>query len=87
MATMNISLPDAMKAFVEEQAAKEGFVSVSEYLRSLIRETQSRQAKREVEAKLIEAIEDGPSSPMTRDDWEAIEREGMERLGRERGRP
>ncbi|MFO0892908.1 MAG: ribbon-helix-helix domain-containing protein [Isosphaeraceae bacterium] len=41
MATMNISLPDSMKAFVETQARKEGFGTVSEYLRSIIREVRS----------------------------------------------
>jgi toxin ParE1/3/4 len=34
MATMNISIPDGMKAFVEEQAAKQGFGTVSEYIES-----------------------------------------------------
>jgi hypothetical protein len=29
MATMNISLPDPMKEFIEAQAAKEGFGSIS----------------------------------------------------------
>ena len=44
MATMNISIPDEMKAFVEEQAAKSGFGTVSEYMRVLIRGVQERQA-------------------------------------------
>ncbi len=33
MTTMNISLPDEMKAFVEAQMAHEGYASASEYLR------------------------------------------------------
>lgn len=74
MATMNISLPDAMKAFVEQEAEKGGFVSVSEYLRSLIRETQSRQAKRDVDEKLREGLASGPAEPMARDDWDDLER-------------
>ena len=86
MATMNISLPDEMKAFVEAQAAKEGFGTTSEYLRSIIRDLQKRQAKQALEAKLREALESGPSEPMTREDWEEIEREGLERLARERTR-
>ena len=45
MATMNVSLPDEMKAFVESQAAREGFGTTSEYLRSMIRDTQKRLAK------------------------------------------
>ena len=38
MTTMNISIPDEMKSFVETQMAQEGYASASEYLRSLIRE-------------------------------------------------
>jgi antitoxin ParD1/3/4 len=84
MATMNVSLPDEMKTFVETQAAKEGFGTTSEYLRSVIRDVQKRQAKQALEAKLREALESGPSEPMTREDWDEIEREGLERLARER---
>ena len=83
MATMNVSLPDEMKAFVETQAAKEGFGTTSEYLRSVIRDVQKRQAKQALEAKLREAIESGPAEPMTREDWDEIEREGLERLARQ----
>jgi antitoxin ParD1/3/4 len=86
MATMNVSLPDEMKVFVETQAAKEGFGTTSEYLRSVIREVQKRQAKQALEAKLREALESGPSEPMTREDWDEIEREGLERLARERSK-
>ena len=45
MTTMNISLPEEMKAFIESQMAQEGYASASEYLRFLIREAQKRQAK------------------------------------------
>jgi antitoxin ParD1/3/4 len=87
MATMNVSLPDEMKAFVETQAAAEGFGTVSEYLRSVIRDLQKRKAKQDLEAKLREALMSGPAEPMTRADWDEIEREGLERLARERSRP
>jgi antitoxin ParD1/3/4 len=83
MATMNISLPDEMKAFVETQAAKEGFGTTSEYLRSVIRDVQKRQAKQALEAKLREALESGPAEPMTREDWDELERKVWERHHRE----
>jgi putative addiction module CopG family antidote len=84
MATLAISLPDEMMAFVESQAAKEGFGSVSAYLCALIRDLQKRQAKRNLEAKLREAIESGPAEPMTREDWDELERNALERLDQER---
>jgi antitoxin ParD1/3/4 len=79
VAIMNISLPDPMKEFIETQAAKEGFGSVSEYLRSVIRELQKRKAKQELEAKLLEGLQ-GPSVEMTREDWDSIEQEALERV-------
>ena len=42
MSTMNISLPDALKSFVDEQVACRGFGTSSEYVRELIRKDQDR---------------------------------------------
>jgi antitoxin ParD1/3/4 len=42
MSTMNVSLPDSMKAFVDEQVADRGFGTSSEYVRELIRRDQDR---------------------------------------------
>jgi antitoxin ParD1/3/4 len=86
MTTMNISLPDDMKAFVESRMANEGYASASEYLRALIREAQKRQAKQELEAKLLEGLQ-GPSVVMDREDWDAIKREALEGLAGETIRP
>lgn len=86
MATMNISLPDEMKAFVEEQAAQNGFGTVSEYVRAMIREAQERNAKRErLDALLLEGLDSGVGTPLTRSDWEHIRQEGR-KLAEERKR-
>lgn len=42
MSTMNISLPDSLKSFVDEQVSARGFGSSSEYVRELIRKDQDR---------------------------------------------
>ena len=42
MGTMNISLPDGLKAFVDEQVAERGYGTISEYVRELIRKDQER---------------------------------------------
>ena len=44
MEMMNISLPDDMKAFVEDQATLKGFGTLSEYIRAIIREVQETNA-------------------------------------------
>lgn len=42
MSTMNISLPDTLKSFVDEEVEKRAFGSSSEYVRELIRQDQER---------------------------------------------
>jgi antitoxin ParD1/3/4 len=46
MRTMNISLPESLKAFVDEQVDARGFGTSSEYIRDLIRKDQERLALR-----------------------------------------
>jgi antitoxin ParD1/3/4 len=43
MTTMNISLPDTMKSFVDDQVSQRGYGTSSEYVRELIRMDQGRQ--------------------------------------------
>ena len=43
MSTMNISLPDMLKTFVDEQVSQRGYGTSSEYVRALIRKEQERQ--------------------------------------------
>ena len=43
MTTMNVSLPDGLKSFVDEQVATRGYSTSSEYVRELIRKDQDRQ--------------------------------------------
>lgn len=56
---MNISLPDALKLFVEEQAAMRGYGTVSEYVRELIRTDRDRQ---QVRALLLEGARSEPGA-------------------------
>ena len=42
MSTMNISLPDTLKSFVDEQVSQRGFGTSSEYIRELIRKDHDR---------------------------------------------
>jgi antitoxin ParD1/3/4 len=46
MSTMNISLPESLKTFVDEQVSQRGYGTSSEYLRELIRKDQDRQTLR-----------------------------------------
>lgn len=46
MSTMNTSLPDGLKDFVDEQVTSRGYGTSSEYVRELIRRDQDRQRLR-----------------------------------------
>jgi antitoxin ParD1/3/4 len=86
MTTMNISLPEEMKAFIEAQIAEEGYASASEFLRAIIRDVQKRKAREQLEAKLIEGLH-GPLVAMTGKDWDSIEREALDGLAPQTIRP
>jgi len=60
MGTMNISLPDALKSFVDEQVAARGYGTSSEYMRELIRKDQDRQR---LHGLLLEGAASAPASP------------------------
>jgi antitoxin ParD1/3/4 len=64
MATMNISLPDQMKAFAEAQTRDGRYSNVSDYMRDLIRRDQDRrQAIAEIQALIDEGLASGPAEP------------------------
>jgi antitoxin ParD1/3/4 len=58
MSTMNISLPEALKAFVDEQVADGGYATSSEYVRELIRRERDK-------ARLDRLLLEGAASPIT----------------------
>ena len=60
MSTMNISLPDALKSFVDEQVTTRGYGSSSEYVRELIRKDQDGQRLREL---LLAGAASPPAEP------------------------
>lgn len=48
MSTMNVSLPNELKSYVDEQVGDGGYGSTSEYVRNLIRRDRDRQQLRGV---------------------------------------
>lgn len=72
MATMNVSLPDAMKTWVEKQAEGGRYGNVSDYIRDLIRKDQERaEAIATLQTAITEGVESGPAEPF---DVEAFKR-------------
>jgi antitoxin ParD1/3/4 len=56
MSTVTISLPESLKAFVEQQVASQGYGNVSEYFRSLLREAQAGDAAQRLDAQLFAGL-------------------------------
>jgi len=57
VSTMNISLPEELKVFVDQQVGSRGYTSSSEYVRELIRREQNRE-------KLRSMLLEGMSGPV-----------------------
>ena len=79
MQSMNISLPDPLKQFVDGQIALGRYSSVSEYMRELIRADEKRKAGEILEAKLLEGLSSAESE-LTTADWRALRQEAMAML-------
>lgn len=76
MATMNISLPDPMKAWAERQAETGRYANTSDYIRDLIRHDQERQAAiAELQALIDEGLASGPAAPFDLEAFLARKRE------------
>ncbi len=58
MATMNISLPEALRRFVESRATQR-YGSVSEYIRDLVREDERRALAEKADAASVHGLENG----------------------------
>jgi antitoxin ParD1/3/4 len=62
---MNISLPDPMRKYVEEQVSAGGYSSASDYVRELVRADQKRRDKDQLEQLLIQSLNSGEALDIT----------------------
>lgn len=79
-ATINISLPDTLKGQVEEVIEKDGYGNASEFFRELVRNYLKQREQQQFEALLLEGLRSGETTPLTKADFEAIRKRGIERL-------
>jgi len=66
---MNISLPEALREYVDERVAEGSFANASDYVRALIRDDRAKRATAILEAKLLEGLESGPPIEATDAYW------------------
>jgi antitoxin ParD1/3/4 len=74
LATMNISLPAALRTQLEKKLARHSYSSASEYVRELVRRDLQREAIEKVDTLLLEGLKSGPATPMTENDWQGLRR-------------
>lgn len=67
MKSMNITLPDSMIEFIEQQVAAHESPSASDYFRDLVRADQKRHAKEQLEQVLLSAINSGDPVDVTQE--------------------
>ena len=79
MQSMNISLPDPLKQFVDGQISTGRYSTVSETMRELIRADEKRKAEEQLEAKLLEGL-NSAESKLTAADWSVIRKEALARV-------
>ena len=79
MESMNISLPEPLKQFVDGQISTGRYSSASEYVRELIRADEKRKAEKQLEVMLLEGL-NSPESELTIADRKAIRSEALARV-------
>lgn len=68
-ATMNVSLPEPLKAFVDEQVRLGGFSGTSDYVRQLIREHREKVAAAALRTLIAEGVTSGAPRPVDAEYW------------------
>jgi len=77
---MKISLPESLRAFVEQQVASGKYADAEQYLRVLIEADQKQKAREHLGTLIQEGLDSGPASEMTAKDWDQIQQEGLARV-------
>jgi antitoxin ParD1/3/4 len=78
MATMNVSLPDPMKEWVEAQARSGRYSNASDYVRDLIRRDQERAEKI---ARMQQLVREGLESGVSDQSMDDIEKAARDEAG------
>lgn len=61
--TLNISMPDALKDFVDQRVKTGGYGSHSEYLRALVRKDEAEAAKDKMRGLVLEGLNSPAGRP------------------------
>ena len=79
MPTMNISLPENLKEFVESQVLSGDYSSVSEFMRTLVRREQKDREREQLEVRILEGLGSGDAVEVTPAMWNQVRQRLRER--------
>ncbi len=79
MTSLNVSLPESMREWIDDQVRKGGYGTASEFVREVIREAQKDRARQGLEAKLLEGVNSGSATEMTKADWDRLKEHARSR--------
>ena len=85
MASLNISLPQSLKDYVEDRVSVGGYSTPSEYLRELLRQDQKQRTEDKLETLLLEGLESGEPIEITPEYWENKRKRLVERHAKKTG--
>ena len=70
--TAKITLSGPLQQWAEAQATLGGFDTVDEFVGQVLREERKRQSLEALELKLLDAVQSGPATPMSQNEWKAL---------------
>lgn len=82
MTSMNVSLPNTLRVYVQHRVETGGFGNVSEYIRDLIRRDREARVQDALTAAIREGLESGTPIPVDDQYFERKKAELLERHSR-----
>jgi antitoxin ParD1/3/4 len=76
--SLNISLPESLRAYIEGEVSRGGYSTPSEYVRELVRADQKRKSEDHLEALLLKGLRSGKPTAMTKKDWTELRKRVFE---------
>ncbi len=77
MTPLQVSIPEPLKAFIDELLERGEFQDAGEYVQILIDRDRRSRGEAALEPLLVDGLDSGPSQLVTEATWEEIEREGL----------
>ena len=74
MTTINLTLPDSLKDFVQEHFSSAGYDNPSDYILALIRADQRQKAQDNLEQALLKGLHSGASISVDDQFWNRLHR-------------